>query len=202
MASPFNLAWAFLKAEYSPSREDEQNDAMRNNQVYSSIPSRKQGAGLSFYTGGGNELDNALNDGNVTSPVGMDWVDGIVNGGNYATGGSLENQYTSQMIRQMNHHATRFLEDGEFEPGGNFGGKLAYDHRDYPNPLPPEQLEELTHEYLRVVPAEHHMPSIEEILKLRRENKTAQNKEQYTAEKNQRRAREKGPVNIFGKRNE
>ena len=200
MSNPFDLAWAFLKEEIKGPSGEDIAPKMKQNQVYNSIPSQKQGAGLSFYTGGGGDLDNVLNNGMVTSPVGMDWVDSVVNGGLMATGGSLENQYTSQMIRQMNHHATRFLEQGEFDPENNFGGKLAYDHRDYPNPLPPEQLEELTQEYQRVVPAEHHMPSIEEILKLRKENRVAQNKKQYNAEKNQRREREKGPENIFARK--
>jgi hypothetical protein len=172
MATPFQLAWLFLKGEWESDTEKRRLQQQQQNQVYGSIPSMSQGAGMSFYSN--------------RTPVGREWADVMSQPTNYFPD---ENEYLSQMIRQMNHHALdKIKEDSTY-----FNGELPYKHSDYPNPLPPEQLIELQNEYKQVVPAEHHMPSLEEILKLKKQRRLKLARNQQRG----KREYEKGPVNIF-----
>tara|TARA_R110002051_G_C8372942_1_gene443838 strand:+ start:6 stop:542 length:537 start_codon:yes stop_codon:yes gene_type:complete len=170
--TPFQLAWLFLKGEWETDTEKRRLQQQQQNQVYGSIPSMKQGAGMSFYLG--------------ITPVGREWADFMSQPNNYHPN---ENDYLSQMIKQMNHHAIDNME----EDPAYFSGELPYNHSDYPNPLPPEQLTELQNEYKQVVPAEHHMPPLEEILKLKKQRRLELLRNQQRGN----REYEKGPVNIF-----
>ena len=176
MSNPFDSAWALLKG-INPDEEitgpsgDDLAPRMKQNQVYNSIPSMKQGAGISYYT---NQLP---------VQVGLNWANSL-----YQV--PSEQQYYSQMLRDLNHH---LMERGE----------TVYDINNMPATLSPEQIMQLQNEYKQIVPTEHQMPTHEEMPELILQNKTRNRQQFIDAHKKRaalRREREKGPENIFARK--